>query len=82
MVQISLMKSFYDFMLYGMKETYPRLIRIPGLDPFVLEQHIMIFEAIRGRNPELAQDTMRAHINTVMERYREITSDSDILIPA
>jgi DNA-binding FadR family transcriptional regulator len=73
MVQISLMKSFYDFMLSGMKETYPRLIRVPGLDPLVMQQHIAIFDAIRERNPGLAQDAMRAHINTIIEYYSEST---------
>lgn len=81
MVQISLMKSFYDFMLSGMKETYPRLIRIPGLDPFVMQQHITIFEAIRERNPDLAEKAMRAHIETIMDSYKEITSDLNSPIP-
>lgn len=75
MVQIYLMKSFYDFMLYGMKEMLPKLISIPGLDPLVMEQHIMIFDAIRQRNSDLAQDAMKAHINTVMEHYRKSMSD-------
>jgi GntR family transcriptional repressor for pyruvate dehydrogenase complex len=76
-VQISLMKSFYDFMLSGMQETYPTLIRIPGLDPFVMQQHIMIFNAIREHNPNLAQDAMSAHINTIMEYYSETTHEAE-----
>jgi GntR family transcriptional repressor for pyruvate dehydrogenase complex len=75
MVQISLMKSFYDFMRYGMQEMLPRLIRISGLDPLVMEQHIMIFDAIRHRNPDLAQDAMKEHINTIMEHHRKSASD-------
>lgn len=75
MVQISLMKSFYDFMLHGMQEMLPRLIRIPGLDPLVMEQHIMIFDAIRQRNPDLAQDAMKVHINTIMDHYGKSTFD-------
>jgi GntR family transcriptional repressor for pyruvate dehydrogenase complex len=80
-VQISLTKSFYAFTLSDMKETYPRLIRIAGLDPFVMQPHIMIFDAIRERNPDLAQNAMREHINTIMEYYGETKPGLETLVP-
>jgi GntR family transcriptional repressor for pyruvate dehydrogenase complex len=66
-VQVHLMKSFYDVLYYGMNLAFPTLIKDEKLDEMTFDQHITIFNAIRNRNPELAGKTMEKHISTMLE---------------
>ncbi len=66
-VQVHLMKSFYDVLYYGMNLAFPTLIKDEKLDELTFDQHITIFKAIENRNPELAGETMESHIRILLE---------------
>lgn len=70
-VQIQLMKSFYDVQYYAMDIAYSQLFRSLGIDDLVFNQHAQIVEAIKNHNPPLANDAMEAHIGTILEICRE-----------
>ena len=67
-VQVHLMKSFYDVLYYGMNLAFPTLIKDEKLDELTFDQHITIFKAIENRNPELAAETMENHIGVLLEK--------------
>ena len=71
-VQINLMRSFHDVMYSGLKVIFTNLFRIPGLDPEIFQQHVGILEAIRKRDPDLANKAMKDHISIVIEKCREL----------
>ena len=52
--QMGPIKSFCDFMLSGMKEPCPRLIRMARRDPFPTKQHRPIFDALREHDQDFA----------------------------
>jgi len=66
-VQVHLMKSFYDVLYYGMNLAFPTLIKDEKLDEMTFDQHITIFNAIKNRDPELAGKTMEKHIRVILE---------------
>ncbi|MGD9162200.1 MAG: FadR/GntR family transcriptional regulator [Desulfobacteraceae bacterium] len=66
-VQVHLMKSFYDVLYYGMNLAFPTLIKDEKLDEMTFDQHITIFKAIENRDPELAAETMESHIRILLE---------------
>ncbi len=66
-VQVHLMKSFYDVLYYGMNLAFPTLIKDEKLDEMTFDQHITIFKAIENRDPELASETMEKHIGILLE---------------
>jgi GntR family transcriptional repressor for pyruvate dehydrogenase complex len=66
-VQVHLMKSFYDVLYYGMNLAFPTLIKDEKLDELTFDQHITIFRAIENRDPELAAHTMENHIRVLLE---------------
>ena len=66
-VQVHLMKSFYDVLYYGMNLAFPTLIKDEKLDEMTFDQHITIFKAIENRDPELASETMEKHIKVLLE---------------
>ena len=66
-VQVHLMKSFYDVLYYGMNLAFPTLIKDQKLDEMTFDQHITIFKAIENRDPELAASTMENHIRVILE---------------
>ncbi len=66
-VQVHLMKSFYDVLYYGMNLAFPTLIKDEKLDELTFDQHITIFNAIKNRDPELAGKTMERHIRVMLE---------------
>ena len=66
-VQVHLMKSFYDVLYYGMNLAFPTLIKDEKLDELTFDQHITIYKAIENRDPELAAETMEKHIGVLLE---------------
>lgn len=66
-VQVHLMKSFYDVLYYGMNLAFPTLIKDEKLDEMTFDQHITIFNAIKDRDPDLAGRTMENHIKVMLE---------------
>jgi len=70
-VQIHLMKNFYDVQLYAMSLSYKNLLASLGMDDLINDQHNRIFNAIRDRDPDLARKSMEEHIGTVLELCRE-----------
>ncbi len=66
-VQVHLMKSFYDVLYYGMNLAFPTLIKDEKLDEMTFDQHITIFKAIENRDSELAAETMERHIRVILE---------------
>ena len=66
-VQVHLMKSFYDVLYYGMNLAFPTLIKDEKLDELTFDQHITIFKAIEDRDPELAAKTMKSHIEVLLD---------------
>lgn len=70
-VQIQLMKSFYDVQYHAMDIAYAQLFHSMGIDDLVFKQHAVIVDAIKNHNPTLARDTMEAHVGTVLEICRE-----------
>lgn len=66
-VQVHLMKSFYDVLYYGMNLAFPTLIKDEKLDEMTFDQHITIFNAIKSRDPELAGRTMEKHIRVILK---------------
>jgi DNA-binding FadR family transcriptional regulator len=61
------MKSLYDYLHYGIKESLDKIYDAPANFQKVLEQHLSILQAIRERNPDAACEAMRQHITFLME---------------
>ncbi len=70
MVQIHIMKNFYDLLFYGIKSNLQYLYTEPATLETVMRQHNDILEAIRGRDSEQASLSMRDHIAFVLEFMR------------
>ena len=67
--QIHIMKSFYDYLNYGIQESLQRLYADPANLPKLIEQHSSVIQAIRERNPDAACEAMRQHITFVLEFF-------------
>lgn len=70
-VQIHLMKSFYEVQTYAMSYSYTKVLESLRLDTLIDSQHDAIFEAIVARNPQQARQAMEHHIGTILEICRE-----------
>jgi GntR family transcriptional regulator, transcriptional repressor for pyruvate dehydrogenase complex len=71
-VQIHIMKSFYDYLHYGIKESLQQLYADPANLQKMIEQHSSVIQAIRERNPEAAYEAMRQHITFVLEFFKHL----------
>ena len=71
LVQIHIMRSFYDLLFFGIKENLQHLYSDPSNLDRVIDQHQTIVEAIRKRDPEAATEAMRKHITFVIDFFRE-----------
>jgi len=70
-VQIHIMKSLYDLLFYGIKESLQHLYMEPiNLDK-ILDQHINILNALRHHDPDEAYTAMKRHITFVQDYFRE-----------
>jgi len=67
MVQIHIMKTFYDLLFYGIKSNLQHLYTEPTTLEIIIRQHNHILEAIRDRDPDAAYSAMREHIIFVLD---------------
>ena len=70
-VQIHLMKSFYDVQIYAMSYAYETLYSTMNIDKLMDQQHNSIFEAICDHDPDRARILIEGHIHTLIEIWRE-----------
>jgi len=68
-LQVFIMKNFYDFLFTGIKVNLEGLYKIPSNIDTILEQHTLIYQAIRKGNPEAAQRAMARHIKFVYDFF-------------
>jgi GntR family transcriptional repressor for pyruvate dehydrogenase complex len=70
-VQIHLMKSFYEVQTYAMSYSYTKVLESLRIEDLIDGQHDAIFLAIVERNPNLARRAMETHISTILEICKE-----------
>jgi GntR family transcriptional repressor for pyruvate dehydrogenase complex len=68
-LQVFIMKNFYDFLFTGIKVNLEGLYKVPGNIDTILEQHTLIYQAIRKGNPGAAHRAMKQHIDFVYEFF-------------
>ena len=68
-LQVFIMKNFYDFLFTGIKVNLEGLYQIPSNVDTILEQHTLIYQAIRKGNPEAAHQAMKQHIKFVYDFF-------------
>lgn len=69
-VQVHLMRSFYDFLFAGIHENLSYLYEKPGNIDKILDQHRQIYQAIQKHDPDRALETMRRHIQFVLDFFK------------
>lgn len=62
-VQIQLMRSFFDVLHYGMQELFLKVYALPESPRRVFEQHFRIYDCIRHRDPDGARQAMWDHLS-------------------
>lgn len=70
-VQIHLMKNFYDVQDYAMSYSYANVLSSQGIDNLIEQQHTEIFDAIKNHDPASARKAMEVHITTILDVCRE-----------
>ena len=70
-VQIHIMRSFYDMLFFGIRENLQHLYSDPSNLDRIIEQHQAIVDAIRRHDPDAASEAMRTHITYVIDFFRE-----------
>jgi GntR family transcriptional repressor for pyruvate dehydrogenase complex len=68
-IQVYLMKNFYDYLFYGIKENLYFLYDQPERIELIQEQHEAILAAIENHSPDDAHDAMKRHIRYVLEAF-------------
>jgi GntR family transcriptional repressor for pyruvate dehydrogenase complex len=66
-VQIHLMKSFYEVQTYAMSYSYTKLLESLHMDELIDQQHEEIFAAIVNHDRIQARQAMEAHIGTILD---------------
>lgn len=66
-LQVYIMKNFYDYLFYSIRENLAQLYERPGNIQSILQQHQAIFEAIRSHDPHQAFEAMQRHIDFVLD---------------
>ena len=66
-VQIHLMKSFYEVQTYAMSYSYTKVLESLHIDQLIDGQHEEIFAAIVNRDPNRARQAMEVHIGTILD---------------
>lgn len=66
-LQVYIMKNFYDYLFYSIRENLAQLYERPGNIESILQQHQAIFEAIRSHDPRQAFEAMQRHIDFVLD---------------
>ncbi|MFP5213273.1 MAG: FadR/GntR family transcriptional regulator, partial [Acidobacteriota bacterium] len=70
-VQIHMMKHFYDLLFYGIRQNLEHLYVNPENLKIVLRQHTAILDALRARDPEAAYEAMKQHISFVIDFFQK-----------
>jgi GntR family transcriptional repressor for pyruvate dehydrogenase complex len=70
-LQVYLMKQFYDFLAYGIKENLFTLYRESRQFETIQKQHIQIVSGIKARDPMRAHLATKQHIEYVIQTIRE-----------
>jgi GntR family transcriptional repressor for pyruvate dehydrogenase complex len=70
-VQVHIMRNFYDLLHYGIKENLEQLYTVPGNLDIIQQQHADILDAIRRHDPEAAFAAMQRHIAFVMNFVKD-----------
>jgi GntR family transcriptional repressor for pyruvate dehydrogenase complex len=70
-VQIHLMKSFYDVQIFAMSLAWETLFSTIPIEEEIEQDHHMIFEAICNHDPEQASKSMKDHISRLLVICRE-----------
>jgi len=70
-VQIHIMKGFYDLLFYGIKSNLQYLYTEPATLEIITGHHKNIFKTVRDRNPDAACSAMREHIKFVLDFFHE-----------
>ena len=70
-VQVHIMRNFYDLLHYGIKENLEQLYTVPGNLDIIQQQHADILDTIRRHDPEAAFAAMQRHIAFVMNFVKD-----------
>ncbi len=70
-VQVHIMRNFYDFFFFGIKENLFYLYEEQGRIEMIIQQHTRILETIRRHDPKAAFHAMRGHISFVLDFFTE-----------
>lgn len=70
-VQIHVMKNFYDLLFYGIKENLEHLYTAHENLTAVIQQHTGIVDGIRQHDPDAASRAMKEHITFVIDFFRK-----------
>jgi len=70
-VQVHIMKTFYDLLHYGIKESLYYLYEDPTNIDMIGQQHTEILKAIKAHDPDAAYAAMKRHITFVLNFVRD-----------
>lgn len=73
-VQIHMMRNFYNFLFYGIRKNLSHLYEKPGNIDKILGQHADILEAVKSHDADRAFQSMRHHIEFVLNFFRDYAS--------
>ncbi|MFO7751507.1 MAG: FadR/GntR family transcriptional regulator [Desulfobacteraceae bacterium] len=68
-LHVYIMRNFYDYLFEGIKESLVSLYEHPDNINRIYMQHRTILDHIRARDPEKSFNSMREHINFVLEFF-------------
>ncbi len=69
-VHVRVMRSLYDFLFFGIHMNLQKLYQEPASLEAIIAQHTTVYEAIKSRSAEAAQEAMNHHIQFVLEFFR------------
>ena len=75
-LHILIMRNFYDYLFHGIRENLSSLYKEPKNIKIILRQHKNILRAIKARDKEEAWEAMQAHIEFVMDYFKENAAES------
>ena len=62
-------KLFSDKFKQGIEDSRSKSMMVPGKSEMVLKEHWNIYQAIESQDPELAQQMMVYHLDSIKDRY-------------
>ncbi|MBF0202113.1 MAG: FadR family transcriptional regulator [Desulfamplus sp.] len=74
-LQILIMKNFYDYLFYGIRENLANLYEDMDNIDKIITQHQHIMESIKSRSSYQAYSAMKEHINYVMDFFKGKSHD-------